>query len=552
MFHERWYQEECAAALFKDITEDVECHPIGVVPTGGGKTAILCKLIDLILSANPVENILVLSHVSEILEQNHESLQNYFGETFIGLYSSGLKTREIKKITVAGIQSIHKKIEEFSDFGVVIVDECHLITIKESGMYRSFLDAMVGSQVCGLTATHFRTGHGYIHEGEGALFNKLSYDLSSPQNFARLQDEGFLSKLFSKPTAVKLETDGIKTVAGDFSQKQLSANLDRDNITEAIVMESLHFGKKYKKWLCFAIDIDHAENIKRRFLNHGISCEVVHSKMKRSRKDVINDYKNGKYKLLINVNVLTTGFDVPDIDLIIMMRPTKSPIIHVQTIGRGLRVVYKEGHDISTVEGRLAAIADSDKTHCLVLDFAGNTSRLGPIDNVEVQIAGKGKGDGEAITKDCPECSITNHAAARNCINCDFEFVFKEKLQLEASTQNIVSGAKALRVPDNEKSWADVDGIHYERRKGFGHVKDKVQVIYHCGLTRVREQIDIEGVGYPRHIAVHWIDFRWDYDQGSPPETVRELLESTKYIRTPKRILVDRRGKYDSVEDAEF
>jgi len=551
-FHERKYQIEASNALYEALKGDPESNPIVVAPGGSGKTVILCKIIDLILSNDPHENILVLSHDKRILTQNFNSLEEYFDGIDIGMYSSGLKTKEIKKITVAGIQSIFRRPDLFENFGIVLIDECHLVTIEQTGMYRKFIDALPMVQVGGLTATHFRTGHGYIHKGDNALFNVLAYDGSSTENFNKLIDDGYLSQLFSKPTSLKYKTDGVKTLAGDFSAKDMSEKFDRESLTEAAVIESIFYGKKYKHWLCFAIDISHAENIKKRFEAHDIPSCVLHSKMEEDEDRIISDYKSGKYRVLINVNMAAVGFDFPAIDLILLMRPTKSQNFHVQMIARGSRVVYKSGKDLKTKKQRLKAIKKGGKPHCLILDFAGNVSRLGPINHMDIEQKEKGNGKGEAITKECPDCTMINYGAAKLCCNCGFEFEFKESLEITAGEDEIIAKRKMIAIPEDAKTWVDVDSVSYSKFRSNLGTPEQILVRYRCGLTTVKEYIGIQHNGYAKFRAKNWIDFRWNNENENPPVTVFDFISRQEFIKKPVKILVSTTGKRPEVVDAKF
>lgn len=547
----RWYQTEASQALYDSVKSDPQCNPVVVVPTGGGKTIILCQVIDLILSDDPSENVLVLSHDKRILRQNHEALENYF-EMDVGLYCSGMGSKTIKKITVASIQSIYKKPEMFDRFGKILVDECHLVTIDQAGMYRKFLAALNGHQVAGLTATDFRTGYGYIHKGEDALFNHVAYDLSSTENFNRLVDEGYLSELFAKPTAMKLQTDDLKKLGGDFSQKDMSKKLDRADITESAVIESINYGKNYKRWLCFAIDIAHAEHIKERFLAHGIPAACVHSKSDEDDEMIINQFRTGKFRVLIGIGMLTTGLDIPDIDMIILMRPTQSPVLHIQMIGRGLRVVYGENMPLETTEERLAAIQAGPKKHCLVLDFSGNVARLGPINHITIHQKDPSKGGGNAITKECPVCSMITYGAAKFCDNCGHEFVFIERLHSHATDEEIVAAKKKFRIEDNVKTWADVDSVSYSRHISHRGTPDQMVVNYKCGLSIVREYVSLDHNGKAKYMARHWVDYRWPKENGEAPANVTELLKNAHLLIRPNKIFVDTRGEYPAITDAVF
>jgi len=548
---ERWYQVEASQSLFDALKNDSESNPVVVIPTGGGKTIILCQVVDLILTDNPYEKVLIVSHDKRILRQNHEALEDFF-EIEIGLYCSGLGSKEVKKITVASIQSIYKCPQLFRGYGRILVDECHLVTIKQSGMYRSFLDALGKHQVGGLTATDFRTGHGYIHKGKGALFNEVAYDLSSTENFNRLVTEGYLSELYSKPTAMKLDTTGLKKLGGDFNKKDMSVKLDRDELTESAVLESCKYGKNYKRWLCFAIDIAHAENIKDKFISKGIEAACVHSKSEDDDEEIIKKFKEGEFRVLIGIGMLTTGLDIPDIDMIILLRPTSSCVLHIQMIGRGLRTVYAENYSIDTIEERLEAIKQGPKQHCLVLDFAGNVSRLGPINNISIEQKEPSKGTGQAITKECPECTMITYGSAKECENCGHEFEFKELLKLYAEDVEIISKAKKLRIEENCKSWSEVDSVSYHRHIARVGSPEQIVAVYKCGLSSVSEYININHKGYAKHHAKNWIAYRWKKENGNPPKTINEFFSKKEMIMKPKKIFLDTRGKYPEILDAVF
>jgi len=524
----RDYQDEAAKALFFAINKP-DCHPIAAIPTGAGKTVVMTEFIEHCLGQDFSRKILVLSHVKEILEQNYDTLEEEYGELLVGLYSAGLDRREIKKITVAGIQSVYRKPENFQEFGIVIIDECHLVNTRQTGMYRKFLSEINASYV-GLTATHFRTGHGYIHEGENSLFNRLVYNKCNIEGFNDLIDRGYLSKLVAKGTEMKLDPTGVKISAGDYLNKDLSKKLDRDEITKKAVAEIVRFGKPYKKWLVFAIDIAHAENVTKALRGRGIKASCVHSKMVSDRSDVIAAFKRGDIKCIVNVDILTTGFDAPDIDLIAMLRPTQSPILHVQSIGRGMRVA-------------------KDKDHCLVLDFAGNVARLGPINDVTVNQVKSGKSDGKPRMKECPDCQGYVHTAAKECEWCGYKFPVKEKIQVNAYEGEIVRTDKKLEI---RKEWQSVLGMKY-----YPHNKPKkppmVKAVYFIGNQTITEYICLDHNNYAGHKARNWVRFRFDGPESDMPMTSKDLLKAVRkrQIKDPKKILISY-GKWPTIHDVEF
>lgn len=517
----RWYQTEAVERLIEYLKKPDAGHPIVVMPTGSGKTIVISDFINEYLSENINSNILVLSHIKEILKQDYEALTDYFHGFEVGLYSKGLNSKTIKKITVAGIQSVWRHPDKFADFNIVIIDECHLVTIKQTGMYRKFLEAIIANYI-GLTATHFRLGHGYIHQGKGALFTDIVYDLSSSDNFNRLVEEGYLTKLITKSTIMEMDTTKIRTRAGDFAQNDLSETFDRKSITNNAVNEIIKFGANYKKWLIFAIDIEHAEHISETLNSNGVKTLCIHSKIEDDRLDLIDDFKKGKYRAVVNVDILTTGFDVPSIDLIAMLRPTKSPIIHVQTIGRGLRVA-------------------PGKSHCLVLDFAGNTERLGPINYVQIKNKEKSKKKGLPITKKCPDCGCIYHPTVKVCDACGHKFTFIEKLRASASV--------AAVIRDELIKWVNVSEVTYSiYRKS--NKPDSLLVTYHCGLSIFKEWVCFSHKGYAKHKADGWVRFRMKNDYF--PEDLGGLYKKRHLLKVPCKIKVNTTEKFAQIVDSRF
>lgn len=523
VFEDRWYQIEAEDALMRDIDN---YSPVIAVPTGGGKTKIMASFIMKYLEKNPFHNVLVMANTEDILSQNHAAICNFFPGINIGLYSSGLKSRTIEKITVAGIQSVYKKPSRFKHFHLAIIDECHTIPVKQKSMYRKFLNE-IDVKCAGMSATVFRKGQGYIYEGENAIFDKLSYDLTSVDNFNRLVSEGYLCNLISKSTDLEMDTKKIKTTAGDFNQKQLSERFDREAITDAAVKELIEIGSKnYKSWLVFAIDINHADHINNKLNELGIKSKVLHTKMNGNRRETIDEFKNQEIRALVSVGMITTGFDAPNIDLIVLLRPTKSAVLHVQMVGRGLRTC-------------------SGKSHCLILDFAGNTKRLGPINDPLIpSIKGKGK-KGSAPVKTCPDCGVLHATVVKLCNVCGHVFEFKQKITEFASNLDVIK-----KQVQREKKWLDVSNVYYKVNVKADR-PSTLRVTYQCGINQINEYICLNHNGYARLKAENWVAFRWTFKEPKP-NTVEELFEESHLLLKPRKIYVELGAKYPTILDVEF
>lgn len=544
----RWYQEEASEKLISYF-DDHDGNPIIVVPTAGGKTIILSEFISQYMTDYPGSKILVLSHIKEILQQDADAISNYFHGYKVGIWSAGLKSKVKKIITVAGIQSIYKKHEEFKDINIVIIDECHLISHKDQGMYRQFLSRLPLANCIGLTATPFRLGHGYINKGNDALFTDIVYDLSSIDNFNRLVSEGYLSKMISKNTDAEWDVKNIRIQAGDFKESDLSVKFDKEAVTNEAVKEIVKYGKNYKCWLVFAIDIQHAKHIASKMIEAGIPTVCIHSEMDSDdRKQAIKDIKNGKYKCTVNVNILTTGFDVPQIDLIAMLRPTQSPVLHVQSIGRGLRVVYAPGYE-DNIDGRNAAINASQKKHCLVLDFAGNVERLGPINDVHI-VEENENHKKKKLVKVCPSCDVHHGLAVKICDVCGYEFPIAEKQESGKDIKSKSYKGNIVTERANLSNWYDVLEVEYKVHSKKGK-PSSLRVIYHCNIHTFSEWVCIDHPpGFAKHRAKSWIRYRLDGE--AMPNNLQQLFAIKDRLKKPKQIYVDTSGRFPSINDSKF
>lgn len=530
---ERYFQKETVSKTFEMVINDKECHPIAALPTASGKSYVIALLIDEILSHNPRHNILVLCDREEILAQDHEELESYFG-TEIGLYSAGLDSRTIKKITVAGIQSMFKKHDLFSRFDFVIIDECDSVNDENNSRYRIFLKKLLANYI-GLTATPYGLKGGYLHEGKNALFNCISVDYTRGEKFLQLQNDGYLAKIFSIPTKVKFDEKKLSTLAGDFSLKSQSEHFDVEETTEAAILETIYYGANFKRWLLFAIDIKHAENISDCLTKHGISNCVIHSKMEGDRKEILKESKRGVYRAIVNVDVLTIGYNDPLIDLVGLYFATKSPRKHVQTGGRLLR-------------------PHPDIEYKLILDFGGNFMRMGPLNEVKIKsLYDKKKTKSEPMMKQCSECNVLNYLSAKICCNCEHEFPVSVKLKSKADMKSeiVKTSFDIPRKNEGIIAWANVTSRRFERKSRRGH-HDFIKITYLCGLVAYTDYLYPMGNGWSSYYAKNWMDQRWLDDRCGPVYSVSSIMLNQRYIALEKAIRIDTTGKEPKIVDVQL
>ncbi len=512
----RFYQKAAVEATFSFFKARKHGHPLIVLPTGSGKSLVIASIAERARRKWPNLNILVISHNQEILEQNYWKLRKWIDPGLIGIYSAGLGAKNIRPITVASIQSIWRKPEQFQQFKLLIIDECHTIPPGKEGMYKKFFTGLKTHKILGLTATPFRTGFGKLTD-KGHLFSEIIYEIS----IDILINKGYLSLLKSKAAHFQMDPTNVKTVAGEYVAKQLAEKFDQTIITTKICKELATWKNKRKHWLVFAIDIAHAEHIADKLAEYGIAAMYLHSKMPAHQRSMTIDlFKNGTIQALVNVTVLTTGFDYPEIDMIALLRPTRSPVLHVQMIGRGSRIA-------------------PGKKDCIVLDFAGNLHRLGPVNaDFEFKKSTMQKGAVKAPVKTCPDCDEVLHIKAKTCPECGYVFKFKTNLTLKASDASVIK---------TEITY-DVDKVFYHRHKKEGK-PDSLKVTYVCGrLKSFREWIPLESLAM-RAKSEFW----WKKHAGTkPPKNVNEALERTDELIRPARITVDESGKWPRIVSREF
>jgi DNA repair protein RadD len=515
MLTDRYYQTEAVDSVWRYFQEGNIGNPVLALPTGTGKSVVIARFLQSVYQVYPFQRVIMLVDSKELVQQNYEKLLTLWPFAPAGVYSAGLKRKDVgKPITFAGIQSVWKLAALFGHIDLIIIDEVHMVPPKDMGMYRTFISALQAInphlKLIGLTATQWRLGQGRIIDpievkGEEVLpiFTDIAYDITGVEAFNRLVAEGYIMPLRPKVVKPILEADGVHMRGGEFIEAELQDFVDaHDELTFQALKEARDVAEQEGRnsWLIFATGNKHADTIGAMLDELGVSNGVVHTGRK-DRDDVIKAAKRGQITALVNNNVLTKGFDNPRIDLIIMLRQTASPVLWVQMLGRGTRPLYgpdgdATGYNLETLGGRFAAIAAGGKQNCRVLDYAGNTRRLGPI-NDPVVPRRKGKGGGDAPVKECHACGEWIHASLRICSTpgCGAVFEFETKLKAEASSQELVRG------DDPIVEVFKVDHISVSEHRKVGK-PPSVKLTYYCGLRNVySDYLCVEHEGFAQRKA---------------------------------------------------
>lgn len=556
----RDYQKAAVQSIWQYFKDGHKGNPLVALPTGTGKSLVIAGFIQSVFKSYPQQRILVLTHVKELIEQNYSKLIQMWPIAPAGIYSAGLKRRDLyDNVIFAGIGSVAKRAVEFGKIDLIIIDEAHLVSPNDSTMYRKFIDDLLTTnphlKVIGLTATPYRLSHGSLIEDDG-IFTDICFDMTSMVQFNWLVDQGYLTPLVPRRTDVQIDVSGVKKRGGEFIAKDVQGAADQRELTENAIQEAIEIGHDRQSWLVFTTGVEHAIHTAEILNEFGVSSKAVHSgnknyKMTHQERDqAILDFKSGKILALVNSDVLTTGFDHPAIDMLLILKPTSSPGRWVQILGRGTRPVYADGHDLTTQQGRLSAIYHGGKHDCLVLDFAGNTGRLGPInDPVLPKKRGSKGGSGggpekicDGINQDHKVCGATIHAGARNCPYCGHEFVFKSKLQLSASNEELI------RTESPQYEYHNVTNVTYMAHLKAGK-KPSLRVTYFSGFRKFTEYIFVEHGGFLTIKARKWFRLRTKLQL---PSTVSETLSLTGGLKIATAIKVNVNKKYPDIVDYRF
>lgn len=526
MIQLRPYQSEAIDATLKYFAEE-DGNPLIVLPTGTGKSVVIAEFCRRILRQWPDTKILVVTHVRELIRQNHEELKALWPEAPAGINSAGLKKREYDPpIVFCGIQSVYNKASRFTKVDLVLVDEAHLIPRKTNTMYQKFLNNLKlmnpHVRVVGLTATPYRLDSGLLHSGKDALFDAVSYEAGLKE----MVKGGYLTKLVSKQPKTKLDVRNVSIRGGEFVAGELQRAVDRKDVNEAAVQEILSYGADRQSWLIFCSGVSHATHIAELITKHGISCATIFGETPAAERDqIVADFKARKIRAIASMGVLTTGFNAPAVDLLALLRPTQSTGLYIQIMGRGMRNA-------------------PGKENCLVLDFAGNIARHGPVDRVNPKKPRKTDGEGVAPVKECPECSSIVFAGSSECPDCGYVWPPKEpEIDATASTLPVMSDALPVK-------WVPVNSVAYRQ-----HVKpgspNSMRVEYRSGLTVYREWVCFDHKGYPKDKAVKWWAQRMAGPGILPKSTEEAIKESSKLIK-PVEIRVQNNGKYTEIVSFRF
>lgn len=506
---------------------------------GCGKTCISVTLIKRLYRENPDMAFLVLMHKQELAEQFYDAFRKYTDIHFrdIGICCAGLNQRTMdRRVTIATIQTFVNSKEDYPGAGLIIVDEAHRIDINTDTQYKQCFDYLrlqrPNCRILGITATPSRLGHGYIYgtrckPGSINLFQDVSHKIT----YDELKADGFLVELRGQVAIHESLTTDLSGVAinGDYVLNQLGEVMTREIHLQTAVDAIDQYCSGYQRICVFCCTIDHAEKLKKLL---GSRATTVHSRLTPiERQAAMNQWESGEKPIMTSVNILTEGFDMPQLDCLVFARPTLSSSLYLQAVGRVLRPY-------------------PGKDHGFLVDLTDNTDRFGTdLDNVKVSVPKaveavlKKERD---MMKACPECNSECHVAVRECATCGYEWPeneVREAMGLPAM-ESVVFTKGPPEVYDVQ-DWTI--GIHTSRKSG----KDLGKITYSFQESPYKLGQVFMWLCLPDYYSGFAVDQsrkRWGQISNDPfPETVDDFMSAA--FLEPTQIVVDMNDRFPELKE---
>jgi DNA repair protein RadD len=536
----RPYQKRCLSKIWEALEQGE--NALLQAPTGAGKSIIVASITDKVCSVIPNGRVLILVDREILVTQLQQTIKKVFPHLGIGVVCASVSKvkNHQEQVTIASRQTLINHLNEIEPVNLIIADEAHLMAPPREetapDQYGQIITQLLNynpkTRIMGCSATPYRLSSGYIfghahHPLETPYFHTLTDKIT----YKELTDAGFLSQLRGM-VAAQVDLSQVGMVAGEYNLGQLSSAMQQHVRTIRTAIDE--YAESRKKIMIFCVDIAHTEKVAA-----SVPGSVVyHSELsKDERKENFLSFIAQSARVIVSVATLTTGFDCPEVDCVVMARPTMSASLFVQMIGRGLRVA----------EG---------KTDCLLIDLTPNTEKHLPgnsMDKVSVPIPRISSGEGEAPYKLCPgeihgeQCLAQVHPKIIYCPECGhfFEKTYAEFLpDLKEVNFSEPAPIDEYIVESMEVS------IHESRvsKKNLLKVSYEVAGIYSTPFFEYVCLPDFYS-GYAVEKARIW----WEKRSPEPfPGSVDEALFVSDTISRPSAIRVQKEGRFDKVVECVF
>lgn len=574
MYKLRDYQQEAVDNTIKYFQKKRDPAVI-VLPTGAGKSLVIAELARIAKG-----RVLVLAHVKELVEQNHAKYISYNLEA--GIYSAGLQKKDSShKVIFGSIQSVARASDDFfADFTLVVIDECHRVSLEEDTQYALVLRKLRenNNNICvlGLTATPYRLGQGWIynfnHKGivqtlERRFFKQCVFELPL--------DYMIKNKFLTPPVKIDIpvtcyDFSELEGLGRSYTNKEIEDILQRQKrLTPLIIKNIIDITESYNRQgvMIFSSTVNHAKEILEALPKDDARIVLGDTELDE-RDQIINDFKNKKFKYLVNVSVLTTGFDAPHVDVIAIMRPTESVSLYQQIIGRGLRLDNSKndcfvldytgmGHDIfspeisdrKTTSESVPVKIECPKCH-FVNDFWGHIDFDG---NVIEHFGRKCRG-GEVDYKTynfvpcgfrfrfklCPSCGTENDITARECEKCKLTLIDADaKLKQARLSKNSV-----ILTPDH---------INFEIKKDKNNNQYLEIKYYDCDAQSLSEYHYLNNPTALKKFNINFLRSHLKRPElRSDVKTPQDVFDMRSLLRMPAYLIARKQDKFWKITEKIF
>ena len=400
----RDYQTKAVKSVWDYLNDNIG-NPVVWAPVGAGKSILMAEGMRQFSRFRHNGRVIMATTSSELVEQNLEKFKLLLPEADMGMYSASKNRKESAQFLFGSVQSLCRN-EYLETADLIMVDECHTISNKEGSQWDKFFKIVKNNnkdaRVVGYTGTPWRLNDGKIY-GKNKFFENICYKIE----MRHLLDQGYLCEVVSPPPSIKADLSNVNKTAGDFGGEGLFKSIEE--VTKRAVDDFCKRGENRSTWMIFAPSVRNAQYIQECVSKKGISCAIVTDKTTASeRMRIIDDLRHFRLRSVVSVGTMTTGIDIPCVDMIVALRPTVSSSLVIQMIGRGMRLY-------------------PGKENCLLLDYAHWLEFHGPVDLIQPPEE-KSKGSGEAPTKNCPNCQTLIPVQFKQCPVCKNEMPSKEKM----------------------------------------------------------------------------------------------------------------------------
>lgn len=460
-----------------------------VGPTGVGKTNLFCSIAK--QAAVKGSRIIIIAHRQELINQISQTLSDWGVDH--GIINPQFTPDYRKLVQVASVQTLLSRLknkipEQYRKFNLVIQDECHHLV--EANTFGKVYGLLGRPRILGVTATPERADGKGLGVSAGGVFETMIEVICVRE----LMDQGFLSraKVFAPPSGIDLSE--IKTKMGDYDKQALAAQIDKPHILGDAVAHYQRICPGVPA-IAFGISIEHCEHIAAQFREAGFNFQVIDGTMDSAKRKSLIKGLGREIQGLVSADLISEGTDIPGVTAAIFLRPTQSLGLYIQQAGRALRTVFGAGYDLSTQEGRLAAIANGPKPNAFIIDHVGNTLRHGLIDMPrEWSLEGRKKKGGKKKDQDeekielkqCDKC-FTVHAPAPICPHCGYVYppsASRGVEQIDGQLMEITEAMQAKIKQDQRSAQSAAKSVE-DMMQQLGYSRGRAEAIVKARAEKV-------------------------------------------------------------------